>query len=73
MPFIQLKLMEEVFMPTQTKEIVGQLTDALVSIEGENMRPVTRVTIEEVCSGEWIIGGQARITDAVPGLAAGNK
>ena len=30
----------------------------MVSIEGENMRPVTWVVVEEVTSGDWGIGGK---------------
>ena len=46
MPLIQVKLMEA-FMPTQKKEIVGQLTGAVVSIEEKDIGSVTWVTIEE--------------------------
>lgn len=73
MPLIQVKLIEEVFTPAQKKEIISKLTDAMVAVEGENMRPVTWVTIEEVRSGEWGIGGQAMTTSAVHALAAGKK
>jgi 4-oxalocrotonate tautomerase len=44
-----------------------------VAIQGESLRPVTWVVIEEVQSGEWGIGGQAMTTDAVRGMAAGRK
>jgi len=71
MPLIQVKLIENVFTPEQKNQIISKLTDAMVSIEGENMRPVTVVTIEEVRSGEWGIGGQAMTTGAVHALAAG--
>ena len=57
MPFIQVKLIEGVFSQEQKREMVQKLTDAMVSIEGENMRPVTSVVIEEIKSGEWAIGG----------------
>lgn len=73
MPLIQVKLIEEVFTPAQKKEIITKLTDAMVAIEGENIRPVTWVTIEDVRSGDWGIGGQAMTTDAVRALAAGKK
>ena len=73
MPFIQVKLIEEVFTPAQKKQIISKLTDAMVSIEGENMRQVTWVVIEEARSGEWGIGGQAMTTDAVRALAAGKQ
>jgi 4-oxalocrotonate tautomerase len=71
MPLIQVKLIEEVFTPAQKKEIITKLTDAMVSVEGENMRGVTWVIIEDVRSGEWGIGGQAMTTQAVHALAAG--
>jgi 4-oxalocrotonate tautomerase len=73
MPLIQVKLIEEVFTPAQKKEIITKLTDAMVAIEGENMRSVTSVIVEEVRSGDWGIGGQAMTTDAVRALAAGKK
>lgn len=71
MPLIQVKLIENVFTPEQKSKIISKLTDAMVSIEGENMRPVTVVTIEEVRSGEWGIGGKAMTTGAVQAFAAG--
>ncbi len=73
MPLIQVKLMEEVFTPAQKKEIITRLTDAMVAVEGENLRSVTWVLIEDVRSGDWGIGGQALTTDAVNALAAGKK
>ena len=47
------------------------LTCAMVSIEGENMRPVTWCVVEEVVSGEWGIGGKPVTTADVKALAAG--
>ena len=70
MPLIQVKLIENVFTAAQKKQIITKLTDAMVSIEGENMRAVTWVVIEEARSGEWGIGGQAMTTEAVHALAA---
>ena len=48
MPLINVKLIEDVFTPEQKGQIVERLTDAMVSIEGENMRGVTWVVVEEV-------------------------
>ena len=68
MPFINVKLIEDVFTPDQKREIVERLTDAMVSIEGENMRSATWAVVEEVASGDWGIGGKPLTTEA---LAAG--
>ena len=73
MPFVQVKLIEGVFSTAQKQEIIRKLTDTMVSIEGENMRPVTWVVVEEVKSGEWGIGGQTMTTADVKALAAGKK
>jgi 4-oxalocrotonate tautomerase len=71
MPLINVKLIEDVFTPDQKREIIERLTETMVSIEGENMRSVTWVVVEEVASGDWGIGGNALTTDDVKALAAG--
>ncbi len=71
MPLIQVKLIEGVFTADEKKSIVEKLTDAMVSVEGEAMRPVTWVTIEEVASGEWGIGGKTLHTGDIVGMRAG--
>ncbi len=71
MPLINVKLIEGVFDAAQKREIVEKLTDAMVSIEGENMRPVTWCIVEEVHSGDWGIGGNPLTTAGVKNLAAG--
>jgi 4-oxalocrotonate tautomerase len=71
MPLVQVKVIEGVFSEAQKKAIIEKLTDAMVSIEGESMRQVTWVTIEDVKSGQWGIGGKALTTEAVKTLAAG--
>ncbi len=71
MPLINVKVIEDVFTPDQKEQIVERLTDAMVSIEGENMRGVTWVVVEDVKSGDWGIGGKALSTEDVKALAAG--
>jgi 4-oxalocrotonate tautomerase len=71
MPFINVKIIENVFTADQKRHVVERLTDAMVSIEGENMRSVTWVVVEEVASGDWGIGGQPLTTQDVQALAAG--
>ena len=71
MPLINVKLIEGVFTPKQKNEMIRKLTDTMVSIEGENLREVTWVVVEEVKSGDWGLGGNALTTQAVKDLAAG--
>lgn len=71
MPLVDIQLIEGVFTPDQKKEMIEKITDAMVEIEGEAMRPVTWVRVQELASGEWGIGGQAMTTSDVKALAAG--
>jgi 4-oxalocrotonate tautomerase len=71
MPLLNVKVIENVFSDEQKKQMVERLTDAMVSIEGENMRGVTWVIVEEVRSGQWGIGGNALTTEDVRALASG--
>jgi 4-oxalocrotonate tautomerase len=71
MPLINVKLIEGVFDAEQKREMIEKLTDTMVGIEGENMRGVTWVVIEESKSGDWGMGGRAITTEDVHALAAG--
>ena len=71
MPLIEVHLIEQVFNPEQKRQIIQKLTDAMVSIEGENMRHVTWCVVEEVKSGDWGIAGNSLTTEHVRALAAG--
>ena len=73
MPLLNVKLIEGVFTPAQKQEMIRKLTDTMVSIEGENMRPATVVVLEEVKSGDWGIGGKSLTTEDVKALAAGKS
>jgi 4-oxalocrotonate tautomerase len=70
MPLIEVHSFENVFNPEQKRQIIQKLTDAIVSVEGENMRGVTWVKISEVASGEWGIGGQPLTTETAGRQAA---
>ena len=70
MPLVNVKVIEGVFTSEQKTQIAERLTDAMVSVEGEAMRPVTWVTIEEVASGAWGIGGKALHTGDIVGMRA---
>lgn len=73
MPLIEVKMIEGVVNPAKKQEIVKKLTDAMVSIEGEALRPYTLVLLEEVRSGDWGVGGKGLTTSDVHALAASHK
>jgi 4-oxalocrotonate tautomerase len=71
MPYVDIKLIEGVFDTDQKREMIEKVTEAMIEVEGENMRGVTFVVVDEVKSGDWGIGGQAMTAEAVRALAAG--
>ncbi|MGE8063231.1 tautomerase family protein [Pseudomonas sp. NPDC089547] len=71
MPFVVIKGIEGVFTEAQKQEAIQKVTDAMVSVEGENMREITWVVFEEVKSGSWGIGGKAITAEHVKKVQAG--
>jgi 4-oxalocrotonate tautomerase len=69
MPFIHVKVVQGVFTALQKQEIIERLTEAMITVEGENMRQVTWCVVEEVPSGDWGIGGQIVTADDLKALA----
>lgn len=72
MPLVTVNLIENVFTEEEKVEMITKLTDTMVEIEGEAMRGVTWVKIEEVPEGQWGIGGTA-MTAAMVHQLQGNK
>ncbi|HXZ58013.1 MAG TPA: tautomerase family protein [Gaiellaceae bacterium] len=62
MPFIDIKVIEGVFTPEEQQELVERVSEAVIAVEGENLRPVTHTCITETPSGSWAIGGQPLTT-----------
>lgn len=70
MPMVKINVIENVFSDEQKREMIAKVTDAMVSIEGEAMRGVTWVLVEEVKEGNWGIGGQGLTSSDVRKLQA---
>lgn len=58
MPFTTVKVIEGVFTKEQKAQLIEKITEAIVGVEGESMRHLTWVVIDEVKSGDWAIGGK---------------
>ncbi|MCA8902725.1 MAG: tautomerase family protein [Hyphomonas sp.] len=72
MPLVTIDVIKDVFTPSQKQDLIERVTDAMVAVEGEAMRPVTWVRIMEVEQGDWAIGGQALKAKDVHALAGAN-
>lgn len=57
MPLVTIDVIKDVFTPQQKQQLIEKVTAAMIEVEGENMRPVTWVRINEFEGGDWAIGG----------------
>lgn len=71
MPLVDIQLIEGVFDHDQKQQMIRKVTDAMVEVEGETMRGVTWVRVQEIASGEWGIGGKGLTTADVKALQRG--
>ena len=69
MPLVQIKGIEAYLSLEQKQELIRRITDVVVAVEGEGVRPVTWVIVEDVPSGAWGVGGQPITTAAFRELA----
>jgi 4-oxalocrotonate tautomerase len=68
MPLVTIDVIKDVFSPEKKQELIEKVTEAMIEVEGEQMRPVTWVRIMEVEQGDWAIGGQRLNAAAVHGM-----
>jgi 4-oxalocrotonate tautomerase len=71
MPLVTIDVIKDVFTTAQKKDLIAKVTDAMLEVEGENLRPHTWVRINEFAGGNWAIGGQALHAADVQTLASG--
>lgn len=71
MPMVTIDVIKDVFTPKQKQDLIARVTDAMVAVEGENLRGVTWVRIKEFEGGDWAIGGKPLKASDVQALAAG--
>ena len=71
MPLVTIEVIKDVFTPVQKRSMIEKVTDAMVAVEGEAMRGVTWVRIQEIQQGDWAIGGKALMAADVHKLSSG--
>ena len=70
MPLATIKVIEGASSGHEKQRMIEKVSEAIVSVEGENLREKTVVLLEEVKSGDWGFGGKTVATDAVKKLRA---
>lgn len=65
MPFIDIKVIAGTFSSDERQRLVENVSEAVIAVEGEALRPLTHVVITETPSGGWAIGGKALTAEDV--------
>jgi 4-oxalocrotonate tautomerase len=73
MPLVTIDVIKDVFTPEKKAQLIEKVTDAMVAVEGEALRPVTWVRIQEFEQNNWAIGGNRIDAAAVHAMAAGPR
>jgi 4-oxalocrotonate tautomerase len=68
---VTIDVIKDVFTPEQKQKLIHHVTEAMVAVEGEGMRPVTWVRIQEFASGDWAVGGTPLQAHDVQAMARG--
>lgn len=69
MPLVDIQVIKDVFSPAEKRAMMEKVTDAMVTVGGEAMRPVTWVRIREIEQGDWAIGGKPLMAADVHAMA----
>jgi len=69
MPLVTIDVIKDVFTPSEKQQLIANVTEAMIAVEGEALRGVTWVRINEFESGDWAIGGQALTAVDVQAMA----
>jgi 4-oxalocrotonate tautomerase len=73
MPLVTIDIIKDVFSREQKNELIEKVTEAMISVEGEELRSVTWVKLNEIEQGDWAVGGQRLNAAAVHAMQAGRK
>jgi 4-oxalocrotonate tautomerase len=71
MPLVTIDVIKDVFTPKQKQELIAKVTAAMIEVEGEAMRGVTWVRVQEFEQGDWAIGGKSLQASDVHAMARG--
>jgi 4-oxalocrotonate tautomerase len=69
MPLVTIDVIKDVFTRDQKRALVEKVTEAMVAVEGEAMRGVTWVRVQEFEQGDWAIGGKSLTAADIHALA----
>lgn len=70
MPLIEMKVLQGITTEDEKQELIERLTEAVVAVKGEPLRPHIWVLITEVQSRAWGAGGDTVSSQQVNALLA---
>ncbi len=71
MTLVRITLMGDVLSSDQKRQLARNVTDGIVAVVGENLRPYIIISIDEAKSGDLMLGGHTLTADDIRTIAAG--
>ena len=72
MPLVTIDVIKDVFTLPQKRALIEKVTEAMIAVEGEAMRGVTWVRVQEFEQGDWGIGGKCLTAGDVHAISGAN-
>lgn len=72
MLLVTVDAIKNALTPDQKEGLIEKITSAIAEVQGENIRPMTWVRINEFQSGDWAIGGRRLSANDVLEVARGD-
>jgi 4-oxalocrotonate tautomerase len=73
MPLVDIGIIKNVCTPAEKRKLIERITETIVELEGEALRPVTWVRIYEIEEGDWAIGGTPLMAADIRAKIAGTS
>jgi 4-oxalocrotonate tautomerase len=71
MPLVTIRALEGALSPAQREDLMVRVTDAVIAVQGEGVRPVTWVIFDEIRDRSVAIGGDVKSSSDVRRLMSG--
>jgi 4-oxalocrotonate tautomerase len=73
MPIVDIKVIQGVFTTEEKQLLVKRVSETVIALEGDALRPLTHVGITETANGEWAMDGKYYTAKDVKALRAGTR
>ena len=73
MPLVTIEVLKDAWTADQRHNFIEQVTEAMVEVAGEPLRPVIWVKLAEVDQGQWAVGGNRLSAEMIHSMGGNSR